>query len=169
MWSLLSIEVAKYFDTPFGFRVTNCFPYIYYLRHVAPFFSQIKVQLITCMGAVAIIRQSDSPTVRQFDKCFISLKVNTITCVIWGQKSNRLLTIERSRTSETRYHRRTNNWQGYTRTKKTHIYEQHGLHKNLDPVVMNRWCQVSRIFFSSDYFRLYSCSVQSSPAKKSHY
>jgi hypothetical protein len=22
--------------------------------------------------------------------------------------------------------------------KKTHIYEQHGLHKNLDPVVMNR-------------------------------
>jgi hypothetical protein len=46
------------------------------------------------------------------DKCYISLKVNTITCVIWGQKSNRLLTKERSRTSETRYYRRTNNWQG---------------------------------------------------------
>jgi hypothetical protein len=42
-------------------------------------------------------------------KCFISLKVNTMTCVIWGQKPNRLLTKERSRTSETRYHRRTNN------------------------------------------------------------
>jgi hypothetical protein len=53
----------------------------------------------------------------------ISLKVNAITCVIWGQKPNRLLTKERSRTSETRYHRRTNNWQGYTRTKKKHIYE----------------------------------------------
>ena len=57
---------------------------------------------------------------------------------MWGQKPNRLLTKERSRTSETRYHRRTNNWQGHTRTKKTHIYEQHGLHKNQDPVVMNR-------------------------------
>ena len=30
------------------------------------------------------------------------------------------------------YHRRTNNWQGHTRTKKNHIYEQHGLHKNLE-------------------------------------
>jgi hypothetical protein len=49
------------------------------------------------------------PIVRQSDKCYISLKVNTITCVIWGQKPNRLLTKERSRTSETRYHRRTNN------------------------------------------------------------
>jgi hypothetical protein len=39
-------------------------------------------------------------------------------CVIWGQKPNRLLTKERSRTSETRYHRRTNNWQGHTRTQK---------------------------------------------------
>jgi hypothetical protein len=54
--------------------------------------------------------------------CFISLKVNTITCVIWGQKPNRLLTKESSRTSETRYHRRTNNWQGHTRTKKTASY-----------------------------------------------
>jgi hypothetical protein len=36
-----------------------------------------------------------------------------------------------------RYLRRTNNWQGHTRAKK-HIYEQRGLHKNLDPVVMNR-------------------------------
>jgi hypothetical protein len=47
MWSLLAIEVAKYFDTPFGFRVTNFFPYIYYLRHVAPFFSQIQVYTYT--------------------------------------------------------------------------------------------------------------------------
>ena len=39
---------------------------------------------------------------------------------------------------ETRYHRRTNNWQGHTRTKKKHIYEQHGLHENMDLVVMNR-------------------------------
>jgi hypothetical protein len=70
-----------------------------------------------------IVRRSDSPIVRQSDKCFISLKVNTITCVIWSQKPNRLLTKERSRTSETRYHRRTNNWQGYTRTKKNpHIW-----------------------------------------------
>ena len=42
------------------------------------------------------------------------------------------------RTSETRYHRRTNNWQDHTRTKKKHIYEQHGLHINLDQVVMNQ-------------------------------
>ena len=48
------------------------------------------------------------------------------------------LTKERSRTSETRYHRRTNNWQGHTRAKKNHIYEQRGLHKDLDPIVMNR-------------------------------
>ena len=61
-----------------------------------------------------------------------------MTCVIWGQKPNRLLTKERSRTSETRYHRRTSNWQGHTRAKKTHIYEQRGLHKDLDPIVMNR-------------------------------
>jgi hypothetical protein len=60
-----------------------------------------------------------SPTVRyRSDTCFISLKVNSITCVICGQKPNRLLTKERSRTSETRYHRRTNNWQGHTRTQK---------------------------------------------------
>ena len=65
-----------------------------------------------------IVRRSDSPTVRQSDKCFISLKINTITCVIWGQKTNRLLTKKRSRTSETRYHRWTNNWQGHTRTKE---------------------------------------------------
>ena len=65
-----------------------------------------------------IVRRSDSPTVRQSDKCFISLKVNTITCVIWCQKPNRLLAKERSRTSETRYRRRTNNWQGHTRTQK---------------------------------------------------
>ena len=64
------------------------------------------------------VRQSDGPIFRQSDKCFISLKVNTITCVIWGQKPNRLLTKERSRTSETRYQRRTNNWQGHTRTQK---------------------------------------------------
>ena len=38
-------------------------------------------------------------------------------------------------TSETQYHRRTNNWQGHTRAKKTHIYEQRGLHKDLDPIV----------------------------------
>jgi hypothetical protein len=39
------------------------------------------------------------------------------------QKPNRLLTKERSRTSETRYHRRTNDWQGHTRTQKnTYIY-----------------------------------------------
>ena len=70
-----------------------------------------------------IDRQFDSPIIRQSDKCFISLKVNTITCVIWDQKPNRLLTKERSRTSETRYHRRTNNWQGHTRTKKNpHIW-----------------------------------------------
>jgi hypothetical protein len=37
----------------------------------------------------------------EMHECFISLKVNTITCVIWGQKPNRLLTKERSRTSET--------------------------------------------------------------------
>ena len=59
-----------------------------------------------------------NPTVRRSDKCFISLKVNTITYVIWGQKPNRLLTKERSRTSETRYRRRPNNWQGHTRTQK---------------------------------------------------
>jgi hypothetical protein len=67
----------------------------------------LTIQCSHWPGAVAIIRQSD-----------ISLKVNTITCVIWGQKPNRLLAKERFRTSETRYHRRTNNWQGYTRTKK---------------------------------------------------
>ena len=55
-----------------------------------------------------------------------------------GPETERLLTKERSRTSETRYHRRTNNWQGHTRAKKKHIYEQRGLHKDLDPIVMNR-------------------------------
>jgi hypothetical protein len=59
---------------------------------------------------------------------------------IWDQKPNHLLTKERSRLSETRYHRRTNNWQGHTRTQKTHtelsvfdwpfLYSDHSLHIN---------------------------------------
>jgi hypothetical protein len=47
----------------------------------------------------------------------IVLAVN-ITFLFLITCPNRILTKERSRTSETRYHRRTNNWQGHTRTKK---------------------------------------------------
>ena len=70
----------------------------------------------------SVVWRGVRPIIQQSDKYFISLKVNTITCVIWGQKPNRLLTKDRSRTSETRFHRRTNNWQGHTRTQKTHIW-----------------------------------------------
>jgi hypothetical protein len=60
------------------------------------------------------------------------LKVNTITCVIWGQKPNRLLTKERSRTSETHIIDGQTIGRATQELKKTHIYEQHGLHKNLE-------------------------------------
>jgi hypothetical protein len=54
-----------------------------------------------------------------------------------GQKPNRLLTKERSE------HRKHDIIDGQTIGKATqelkkHIYEQHGIHKNLDQVVMNR-------------------------------
>jgi hypothetical protein len=87
----------------------------------------------TSNGVRPIIRQSDSPT----NAIFLWNISYTITCVIWGQKPNRLLTKERSRTSETRYHRRQTIGRA-TQELKKHIYEQRGLHKNLDPIVMNR-------------------------------
>ena len=45
----------RYFDTYFGVRVTFTFLFLYHLRHVALFFSQIQVQLATGMTVMLIL------------------------------------------------------------------------------------------------------------------
>ena len=55
-----------------------------------------------------------------------------------GPETERLLTKERSRTSEHDIIDGQAIGRATQELKKNHIYEQHGLHKNLDPVVMNR-------------------------------
>jgi hypothetical protein len=77
-----------------------------------------------------------NPTVRWSDNSFISLKVNTITCVIWDQKLNRTVYSPKKGPE----HRKLDIIDGQTIGRATQELKKHiyGLHKNLDPVVKNR-------------------------------